>query len=155
MSDFTTESAILHLKKYWNDITSPIAFSGVQKIYDFYKRKLSKSQIKAELSKFESYTLMSETHQHKKKNVTISLHPRNSWQIDYFYVTELAQHNDNIHYIFSAIDVFTKRGFCVPQVRCNGEASITSLKIIFNSIMVRPKSIVIDGGKELNNKKVK
>ena len=98
---------------------------------------------------------MSETHQHKKKNVTISLHPRDSWQIDYFYVTELAHHNDNIHYIFSAIDVFTKRGFCVPQVRCNGEASITSLKIIFNSIMVRPKSIVIDGGKELNNKKVK
>ena len=86
MSDFTTESAILHLKKYWNDITNPIAFSGIQKLYDFYKGKLSKSQIKVELSKFESYSLMSETHQHKKKNVTISLHPRDSWQIDYFYV---------------------------------------------------------------------
>ena len=50
--------------------------------------------------------------------------------------------------------MFSKRGFCIPQVRCNGEASIECLKIIFNSITVRPKSIVIDGGKELNDKKV-
>ena len=51
MSDFTTESVILHLREYWNDITNPISFSGIQ--------KLSKSQIKIELGKFESYSLMS------------------------------------------------------------------------------------------------
>ena len=88
---------------------------------------------------------MSETHQHKENNSTISLHPRDAFQIDYFL--------NNIQYIFSAIDVFTKRGFCVPQIHCNAQASIDSLKIIFNPINVRPKSIVIDRGKELNNKK--
>ena len=51
MSEFTSESAILHLKEHWNDITNPIAFSGVTKLYDFYEGKLSKSQIKNELAK--------------------------------------------------------------------------------------------------------
>ena len=31
MSEFTSESAILHLKEHWNDITNPIAFSGIKK----------------------------------------------------------------------------------------------------------------------------
>ena len=56
MSNFTPESAILHLKEYWNDITNPIAFSGILKLYDFYEGKLSRSQIKNELAKFESYS---------------------------------------------------------------------------------------------------
>ena len=53
MSEFTSESAILHLKEHANDITNPIAFSGVTKLYEFYEGKLSKSQIKNELAKFE------------------------------------------------------------------------------------------------------
>ena len=82
------------------------------------------------------------------------MHLRDAFQIDFLYVSELASYNNDIHYIFSAIDVFTKRGFCIPEIRCNAQAFIDSLKIIFNSINIRPKSIVIDGGKELNNKKL-
>ena len=67
MSEFTSESAISHLKEHRDDITNPIAFSGIKKLYDFYEGKLSRSQIKNGLAKFESYSLMSETHQHKKK----------------------------------------------------------------------------------------
>ena len=67
MSEFKSESAISHLKEHWDDITNPIAFAGIKKLYDFYEWKLSRSQIKNELAKFESYSLMSETHQHKKK----------------------------------------------------------------------------------------
>ena len=63
MGEFTSESAILHLKEQWDDVASPIAFSGIGKLVDFYEGLLSRNQIKNELSKFESYLLMSKTHQ--------------------------------------------------------------------------------------------
>ena len=93
---------------------------------------------------------MSETHRHKK-NLTISLHPRDCFQLDFFYINEISSENDGIEYIFSAIDTFTKRAFCVPHEKCNALASIKSLKIIFNGLNVRPKSVVCDSGKEFKN----
>ena len=73
----------------------------------------------------------------------------------FFFVNEISEDNDGIQYIFSAIDIFTKRGFCVPQIKCDAVSAINSLKIIFNSINVRPKSIVSDPGPEFDNKKFK
>ena len=155
MSDFSRESAVLHLKENWDDVGNPIGFLGVNKIYDFYNRVLPKREIKNVLSKFESFSLMSEIHKTKKQNKTIALHPRDCFQVDFFYVNEVSEDNNGIQYIFSAIDVFTKRGFCVPQIKCDAVSAINSLKIIFNSINVRPKSIVSDPGPEFDNKKFK
>ena len=50
MAEFTSESAILHLKEHWNDVASPIAFSGIGKLVDFYDGLLSRKQIKNALS---------------------------------------------------------------------------------------------------------
>ena len=130
-----------------------MGFLGSEKIYNYYNGVLSRNQIKKVLSTFESHSLMSETHQNKQQNVTIALHPRDSFQIDFFYINEISEDNDGIKYIFSAIDTFTKRGFCVPQIKCNAESSIQSLMIIFNSINIRPKSIVCDPGPEFQNVK--
>ena len=95
---------------------------------------------------------MSETHQNKQQNVTIALHPRDSFQIDFFYINQISEDNDGVKYIFRAIDTFSKRGFCVPQIKSNAESSVQSLMIIFNSINTRPKSIVCDPGPEFENK---
>lgn len=155
MSGFSQESAISHLKENWNNVGNPVGFLGINKIYEFYNRVLPKREIKNVLSKFESFTLMSEVHITKKQNKTIALYPRDCFQIDFFYINEISEDNDGIQYIFSAIDIFTKRGFCVPQVKCNAVTAVNSLKIIFNSINVRPKSIVSDPGPEFDNKKFK
>lgn len=153
MTVYSQESALIHLKEHWNDVGSSVGFLGSEKIYNYYNGVLSRNQIKKVLSTFESHSLMSETHQNKQQNVTIALHPRDSFQIDFFYINEISEDNDGIKYIFSAIDTFTKRGFCVPQIKCNAESSIQSLMIIFNSINIRPKSIVCDPGPEFQNVK--
>lgn len=155
MSEFSRESAASHLKENWDNVGSPVGFLGVNKIYEFYNRVLPKREIKNVLSKFESYSLMSEVHIPNKQNKTVALHPRDCFQIDFFYVNEISGDNNGVQYIFSAIDIFTKRGFCVPQVKCDGASAINSMKIIFNSINVRPKSIVSDAGSEFNNAKFK
>ena len=143
MSDFSRETAISHLKENWNNVGNPVGFLGVNKIYDFYDRVLPKREIKNVLSKFESFSLMSEIHTTKKQNKTIALYPGDCFQVDFFYVNEISEDNNGIQYIFSAIDVFTKRGFCVPQIKCDAVSAINSLKIIFNSINVRPKTMFL------------
>ena len=50
MAEFTSESAILHLKEHWDDVASPIAVSGIGKLVDFYDGLLSRKQIKNALS---------------------------------------------------------------------------------------------------------
>ena len=65
-----------HLKENWDNVGNPVGFLGVNKIYDFYNRVLPKREIKNVLSKFESFSLMSEIHKTKKPNKTIALHPR-------------------------------------------------------------------------------
>ena len=127
----------------------------MNKIYDFYDHVISVKLIKKVLSSFESHSLMSEVHIPNKQNATIAFYPRDAFQIDLFYVNEISSDNDGINYIFSAIDILTKRGFCVPQIKCNAESSISSMKIILNSITLRPKSIICDPGSEFKNVKFK
>ena len=66
MVGFTKEAAILHLKENWDNVNSSIAFSGISKLHQFYGKVISKKVIKKELSKFESFSLMSETNRYKK-----------------------------------------------------------------------------------------
>jgi hypothetical protein len=99
MTPFTEESALKHLEENWSDVQSDIGFQGASKLYKYYKI-LSYDQIYAVLSKFESYSLMKATHNHKQKNPTLSQHVRDVFQIDYIYVKELAPENDGFQYIF-------------------------------------------------------
>ena len=152
MTPFTEESALNHLEENWSDVQSDIGFQGASKLYKYYKI-LSYNQIYTALSKFESYSLMKATHNHKQKKTTLSQHIRDVFQIDYIYVKELAPQNDDIQYIFCAIDIFSKRAWCNPTKLCNANASIASMRIILNSMNVVPKTIIYDGGPEYNNKK--
>ena len=144
MIEYSKDAAMLHLKENWDIVDSPVGFLGVNKIYEFYNHVLSIKVIQIFLSSFESHSLMSEVHKTSKQNVTIALHPRDVMQIDFFYINEISEDNDGINYIFSAIDIFTKRGFCVPPIKCNTNSAISIMKIILNSINVRPKSIICD-----------
>ena len=111
MGDYSKESALSHLKKNWNNVRNPVGFLGVNKIYNLYNRVLPRSEIKNVLSTFDSHSFMSEVHKSKQTNKTIALHPRDGFQIDFFYVNEISDDNDGIQYIFSA-----KKGIlCSPN----------------------------------------
>ena len=150
---FTIETASEHLKENWSNINSIVGFLGVGKIYELYEKVLTHDQIRAILSTFESYSLLSIAHQSKKSNPTIANHKRDVMQIDYVHISELAEYNDGIKYLFCAIDVFTKRAWCIPTIQCNADSSIESMMVIFNTLQTRPKTILSDGGPEFNNKK--
>ena len=152
MNHFNIDSASAHLQENWNNVNSPVGFLGPEKLFKFYKI-LPYSKIYDILSTFESYSLMKLTHKHKVKNPTIAHHVRDVFQIDYIYVNEIGSANDDINYIFCCIDVFSKRAWCNGTSFCNADASVQSMKIIFNSINIKPKVLISDGGSEFNNNK--
>ena len=41
MAEYSKESALSHLKENWNNVSSPVGFLGVNKIYNFYNHMLS------------------------------------------------------------------------------------------------------------------
>ena len=152
---FTEKSALEHLNENWNNVNSTIGFLGVRKLYDFYNKVLTFNQIRSVLSTFESYSLMSLIHRTKKSNPTIAHHKRDVIQIDYVYVSELEEFNDGIKFLFCGIDVFTKRAWVFPCLKCNADSSVKSIALLFNTMKIRYKTVLCDNGKEFNNKKFK
>ena len=82
---FTIDTASEHLKENWSNINSIVGFLGVGKIYDLYEKVLTHDQIRANLSTFESYSLLSIAHQSKKSNPTIANHKRDVMKINYVH----------------------------------------------------------------------
>ena len=65
MTAYSQESALIHLKEHWKDVSSSVGFLGYGKIYDYYNGVLSKNQIK------RFYHLLKVTHswlKHIKRN---------------------------------------------------------------------------------------
>jgi hypothetical protein len=95
------------LRSNYNKPGHPIAFSGIQNIYDYYKGNLSVNQIKDILSGIENYTLHRE-YKKGQRNPSYSHFKRNQFQMDLVDIQALAPYNDGIRYLLSVIDTFTR-----------------------------------------------
>ena len=96
----------------------------------------------------ESYSLLKYKQPIRIFNKTITFHWRDVIQVDLFYVDRLKDENDGVKYILTAIDVFTRFGFCEPITDKSGPTVTNKLKTIFNRLGVLPKTICLDQGSE-------
>ena len=108
----TFDNPLRHLKKNYLNPKSPIAFSGITNIYNYYGGQLGYKEISDYLKTVDSYTL------HKKSrmmqhNPSFSRYHRHQIQIDLVDIRNLARANKGFNYLLTAIDSFTRRGFCV------------------------------------------
>jgi hypothetical protein len=131
----------------------PIAFSGINNIYNFYKGKLSNDKIKDILSGIENYTLHREF-KRGQRNPSFSHFKRNQWQMDLVDIQELAKDNDNIRYLLTVIDTFTRFAWARLLKDKKGETVLEAFKSI-TTIAGKPKSITCDRGTEFHNEKFK
>ena len=99
----------------------------------------------------ESYSLLKYEQPIRIFNKTITFHWRDVIQVDLFYVDRLKDENDGVKYILTAIDVFTRFGFCEPIKDKSGPTVTNKLKTIFNRLGVLPKTICSDQGSEFKN----
>jgi len=141
------------LKNNYNNPGHPIAFSGINNIYKFYKGHLSYDKIKDILSGIENYTLHREF-KRGQRNPSYSHFKRNQWQMDLVDIQELASSNDEIRYLLTVIDTFTRFAWARLLKNKRGETVLEAFKSIV-TLAGKPKSISCDRGTEFHNEKFK
>jgi hypothetical protein len=147
----TPEECEEDLKANYRIPGHPIAFSGINNIYEYYKGILNKEKIKDILSGAESYTLHKEYHK-GQRNPSYSHFKRNQFQMDLVDIQELAPYNDNIRYLLAVIDTFTRFAWVRLLKDKRGETVLEAFKSILRSAGEYPRIIVTDRGTEFFNK---
>ena len=138
------------LKQNYTKPGHPIAYSGIQQIYSYYKGKLPIKTIQHFLSGNESYTLHREFHK-QKRNTSFSHFKRYQFQMDLVEIQEHAKHNDNVRYLLNVIDTFTRYAFVRPLKDKKATTVLEQFKSILLEAKKNPYMIVMDKGTEFNN----
>jgi transposase InsO family protein len=142
------------LKANYNKPGHPIAFSGIQNIYNYYKGNLSLNEIKEILAGIENYTLHRE-YKKGQRNPSYSHFKRNQFQMDLVDIQALAPYNDGIRYLLTVIDTFTRFAWARLLKDKRGETVLEAFKSVLESAKDKPRIIVCDRGTEFHNAKFK
>lgn len=145
------ENAIDDLKMNYKNPGHPIAFSGVNKIYEFYNGALTIKQIKEILSGIESYTLHREYHKNTR-NTTYAYFKRYQFQMDLVEIQALSKFNDGVRYLLNVIDIFTRYAFVRPLINKEAHTVLDAFKSVLNEAENPPHILVVDKGAEFSNK---
>lgn len=78
--------ALEHLKASYHKVNSPICFSGVTKLYHFYRGLLSHEDLEQFLSTSYTYTTKREFHKPFQKNPIFSYYPRQLVELGQLFV---------------------------------------------------------------------
>lgn len=138
------------LKQNYTKPGHPIAYSGIQQIYSYYKGQIPIKTIQTFLSGNESYTLHREFHK-QKRNTSFSHFKRYQFQMDLVEIQEHAKYNDNVRYLLNVIDTFTRYAFVRPLKDKKATTVLDQFKSILLEAKKNPYMIVMDRGTEFNN----
>lgn len=141
----TIEECEDDLKLNYKTPGHPIAFSGIQAIYNYYNKILKLEKIKEILSSIESYTLHKE-YRSAQRNPTYSHFKRYMFQMDLVDMQKLAPHNDGVKYLLTVIDTFTRFAFVRPLTDKTGLNVLHEFKSIIEEAGVKPLNISMDRG---------
>lgn len=144
------ENAELDLKENYKKAGHPIAFAGINQIYNFYNGALTINQIKEILAGIESYTLHREYHK-GIRNTTYSYFKRYQFQMDLVEIQALSKHNDGVRYLLNVIDTFTRYAFVRPLIDKKASTVLHAFKSILKEAKQKPLRVVIDKGSEFSN----
>lgn len=151
MEPWTISNARLFLAENWAKVSSPIAFFGINKIYDFFNGALGRTQIEKILSSFESYSVMREeknSQNRKYQGFSMPTHLYNLCECDSFSIEELADENDSAKHVLCVINVFSKHAYCALMWDRSAESGLTALQDIFSFAQNYPDALVSDKGGE-------
>lgn len=156
IEDIRQESNLLNeeiendLQQNYRKPGHPVAFSGLNQIYNYYNRRLPVSKIKQILSGIESYTLHREFHK-QQRNISFTHFKRYQFQMDLVEVQQLSKFNKNVRYLLNVIDTFTRYAFVRPLINKQAQTVLEQFKNILLEARQKPYMIVLDKGTEFMN----
>ena len=158
MSEQLSQESIDYLRKFYNDLNNPAAYSGPQKLYEAVKAKGEKSfsynQIQRFLHSEDTYSLQKPIRHRFRRQRVVVTHIDEEYEADLMVVQNLAKENDNIKYLLVVIDIFSRFLWIEPLQDKTSKNVITGFKNIFKQGRT-PEKLRTDKGSEFVNRWVK
>lgn len=132
----------------------PLYLASLKKIYDFYEGRVPEEKIVDAISNYDSYSLHKEF-KRGQRNISYSNFRRNRFECDLVDVRHLAEYNDNVNYLFTCIDTFTRFAFVRLLESKHGACAVKALDSILYEAEKPPLTLVMDRGSEFFNDEFK
>lgn len=146
------DECVEHFKENYSNPAHPIAFSGINNVYRYYKGLLTRKEIEKILSTFDTYTLKRQ-YKKFKRNPNYAHFKRYQFQIDLIDIQKYSKWNDKFKYILSVIDAFTRKAWVRPCKDKTSDEVLSAFKSILTEAKTFPTTLLADRGKEVTNKK--
>ena len=148
----TKQECVDYFNQNYSNPAHPIAFSGVNNIYKYYKGLIKPKEIEKFLTSFDTYTLRRQ-YKTLKRNPNYSHFKQYQFQIDLIDIQGYSKWNDNFKYILSAIDTFSWKAWVQPCKDKTSDEILNAFKSILSEAKTLPVTFESDRGKEMTNKK--
>lgn len=136
------------LKAKYTDHASPIGFSDVKTIYEYFNHELPVKNINHFLSTQDGYTLTRRSRRLKVYNMTYVSRKRENIQMDVFFMSEFKKYNDNIQHILIGVDVFSRFMWVAPLKNTSAAEGIRGVTDIIQQIRGKIENLTVDKGSE-------
>ena len=134
------------LRKLYYNIKYPSSFKGVYKIFYQAKKEnpnISIDDVKNWLLKQETYTIHHYKTYNFKRNIIISKHIDDNWQVDLIEI-EFPEENNGFKYILMVIDVLSKYGWSEPLLNKKPQSIKKAFIHISKKSKRKPKILTSD-----------
>ena len=147
-TDFNLEN---DMREKWTTVDSPIAFSGVSKIYDYYNKDVNKKEIERVLSTIPTYTKYKQRKRSNLNNPFFIYYINQQWQADITFVNNLKEYNDNISFLLVVMECFSRKIFVAPMKTKSTAEVIEKFDNVRSYIDKSPHTLYVDKGSEFNS----
>jgi hypothetical protein len=138
-----------------NEYYEKFNFPSEKKLYDILKKNghaIPLSKIKEVLNKKNEQQILKRPNT-KSTGHIVAFYVNEFWNIDIFDMTQFENSNKGYKYIFCAIDIFSRKVWCVKMKNKNETSCLEALTEIIADNMIAPTSIISDSDKSFSAKK--
>lgn len=139
-----------HLRYNYFKEGHPLYLASLKKIYQYYEGQIPEEDIVDVISSHDPYSIHKE-YKKGQRNVSYSNFKRYQFQCDLIDVRHLAEYNDNVNYIFTCIDTFTRFPFVRLLESKHGYCAVKAFQSILEEAETPPLTLVMDRGSEFYN----
>ncbi len=143
------------LKDIYEDPSQPGSFGGVDALYKEARTRgfnVTKRAVGEWLRKRQSYTLHKPARKRFKRNKTIVFYKDELWQMDLCDMSALKTYNNDITFLLTIIDVFSKFAFVKPLLNKRGPTVLNAFLEIVNENDRKCDKLQSDMGTEFTNR---
>lgn len=136
------------LENLYYNLRNPSAFAGVQPLKKASGYAVSRGKIKNWLASQDTYTLFKPVRKKFRRNPYLVSNINDLWQADLVDTQRLKEDNDNVSYLLTVIDVFSKKAYIQPLINKTPNIVIEGFRKIFDENAQKPYKLQTDKGSE-------